>query len=144
MVKLPDFFTYLKVRASYTEVGSPITQVGITPGTITDQMNGGVINPISTYPYPDFKPERTKSYELGINAHFWGGCITFDGTFYQSNTYNQTFLSSMSPATGYSGFYIQAGNVRNRGVEMSLGFNDTFGKVKYSTHLTYTANRNKL
>ena len=144
MVKLPDFFSYLKVRASYTEVGSPITQVGITLGTITDQMNGGVINPISTYPYPDFKPERTKSYELGINAHFWGGRITFDGTFYQSNTYNQTFLSSMSPATGYSGFYIQAGNVRNRGVEMSLGFNDTFGKVKYSTHLTYTANRNKI
>src|SRR3712207_7160178 len=71
----------LKVRASYTEVGSPITQVGITPGTITDEMNGGVINPISTYPYPDFKPERTKSYEVGVNARFWDGRITFDGTF---------------------------------------------------------------
>ena len=144
MVKLPDFLSYLKVRASYTEVGSPITQVGITPGTITDEMNGGVINPISTYPYPDFKPERTKSYEVGVNARFWDGRITFDGTFYQSNTYNQTFLSSMSPATGYSGFYIQAGNVRNRGVELSLGFNDTFGKVNYSTHLTYTANQNEI
>lgn len=144
MVQLPSFISYLKMRASYTEVGSPITQVGITPGTITDQMNGGIINPISTYPYPDFKPERTKSYELGINARFWDGRLTFDGTFYQSNTYNQTFLSSMSPATGYSGFYIQAGNVRNRGVEMSLGYNDEFGPVKYATHLTYTTNRNKI
>ena len=35
MVKLPSFMNYLKVRASYTEVGSPITQVGITPGTVT-------------------------------------------------------------------------------------------------------------
>ena len=72
------------------------------------------------------------------------GRISFDGTFYQSNTYNQTFLSVMSPATGYSGFYVQAGNVRNRGVEMTLGYNDTFGKVNYSTHLTYTANQNKI
>lgn len=144
MVKLPEFVSYLKLRASYTEVGSPITQVGITPGTVTDEMTGGVINPISTYPYPDFKPERTKSYEVGINARFWKGRITFDGTFYQSNTYNQTFLSSMSPATGYSGFYVQAGNVRNLGVELTLGYNDKFGKVEYSTNLTYTANRNKI
>lgn len=144
MVKLPDFVSYLKLRASYTEVGSPISQIGITPGTITDEMVGGVINPISTYPYPDFKPERTKSYEVGINARFWDGRITFDGTFYKSNTYNQTFLSSMSAASGYSGFYVQAGNVRNMGVELALGFNEKFGKVGYSTHLTYTANRNKI
>ena len=144
MVKLPSFISYLKVRASYTEVGSPISQFGITPGTITDNMAGGVINPISTYPYPDFKPERTKSYELGINARFFDGRITFDGTYYHSNTYNQTFLSSMSPASGYSGFYIQAGNVRNHGVELSLGYNDNFGKFNYSTNLTYTANRNKI
>lgn len=144
MVQLPQFVSYLKLRSSYTEVGSPITQVGITPGTITDQMNGGVINPISTYPYPDFKPERTKSYELGLNARFFNGRITFDGTYYHSNTYNQTFLSSMSPASGYSGFFIQAGNVRNYGVELALGYNDKFGKVNYSTNLTYTANRNKI
>mgnify|MGYP000188203971 CR=1 FL=1 len=94
MVKLPEFISYLKLRTSYTEVGSPITQTGITPGTVTDPMSGGVINPISTYPYPDFKPERTKSYEVGINARFLNGRISFDGTFYQSNTYNQTFFRS--------------------------------------------------
>ena len=144
MVKLPEFVSYLKVRGSNTEVGSQISQVGNTPGTITDSMSGGVINPISTYPYPDFKPERTKSYEVGINARFWEGKITFDGTLYKSNTYNQTFLSAMSAASGYSGFYVQAGNVRNMGVELALGYNDKFGKVGYSTHLTYTANRNKI
>ncbi|MFA7140332.1 MAG: SusC/RagA family TonB-linked outer membrane protein [Proteiniphilum sp.] len=144
MAQLPDFITYLKVRTSYTEVGSPITQVGITPGTITDEMSGGVIKPISTYPFPDFKPERTKSYEAGINARFWQGKINFDATVYQSNTYNQTFLSSMSKASGYSGFYVQAGNVRNRGVELALGYNDLFGNIHYGTNLTFTANQNKI
>ena len=115
MVKLPDFISYLKLRASYTEVGSPISQVGITPGTITHVINSGAIDPIGSFPYPDFKPERTKSYELGLNARFWDGRITFDGTIYQSNTYNQTFFSQLASSTGYSGFYVQAGKVRNRG-----------------------------
>lgn len=144
MATMPSFISYLKVRASYTEVGSPITQVGITPGTVTDPMSGGVINPISTYPYPDFKPERTKSYEFGINSRFFNGKVSFDATLYQSNTYNQTFLSSMSPASGYSGFYVQAGNVMNRGAELALGYDDTFGKFNYGTNLTFTANRNKI
>ena len=63
---------------------------------------------------------------------------------YLTDTYNQTFLSSMSPASGYSGFYVQAGKVRNKGIELSLGYNDRFGKVGYATNLTYTANRNKI
>ncbi len=144
MVKLPDFITFMKVRASYTEVGSPISQVGITPGTVTDPMTGGNINPISTYPYPKFKAEKTKSYELGLNFRLLDNRINFDATIYQSNTFNQTFLSSMSPASGYSGFYVQAGNVRNRGLEMAIGYEDKFGDFNYSTNLTYTLNRNKI
>ena len=144
MVKLPDFISYLKLRTSYTEVGSPISQVGITPGTITHVINSGAIDPIGSFPYPDFKPERTKSYELGLNVRFWDGRITFDGTIYQSNTYNQTFFSKLASSTGYSGFYVQAGKVRNRGMEMTWGYNDKYGKVDYSTHLTFTANKNKI
>lgn len=144
MFRLPEFISFLKVRTSYTEVGSPITQVGLTPGTITDDMVGGVINPLSTYPFPDFKAERTKSYEIGANLRLWNNRINIDATLYQSNTYNQTFLSSMSPASGYSGFYVQAGNVRNRGVELSIGYNDVFGKLGYATNLTYAANDNKI
>ncbi|MCU7693054.1 SusC/RagA family TonB-linked outer membrane protein [Haoranjiania flava] len=144
MIDMPDFISYLKARGSYTEVGSPISQVGITPGTVTDPMSGGTITPISTYPYPDFKPERTKSYEFGINSRFLNNKISFDATLYQSNTYNQTFLASMSAASGYSGFYVQAGNVRNRGVEMALGYKDNFGGFEYSTNFTFTKNLNKI
>ncbi len=34
--------------------------------------------------------------------------------------------------------------MRNKGIELSLGYNDRFGKVGYATNLTYTANRNKI
>lgn len=144
MVSLPDFITFMKVRTSYTEVGSPISQVGITPGTVTDPMVGGNIDPISTYPYPKFKAEKTKSYEVGLNFRLFDNRINFNATFYQSNTFNQTFLSSMSPGSGYSGFYVQAGNVRNRGLEMALGYDDKFGDFSLSSNFTYTLNRNKI
>ena len=143
MVKLPSFMNYLKVRASYTEVGSPITQVGITPGTVTYPLSPAKgVTPLSTYPFPDFKAERTHSYEVGVNSRWFGGKVNLDVTLYRSNTVNQTFLSSLPPSSGYSGFYVQAGNVQNTGVELALGFEDTFGKVNWSSNVTYTRNVN--
>ena len=145
MVKLPSFISYLKTRVSFTEVGSPISQTGITPGTITYSMSGGKVTPISTYPYPDFNPERTRSWEAGLNARLFKGKVHLDGTIYQSNTYNQTFLQNMSDASGYSGFYIQAGDIRNRGVELALGYEDNINKnISFSTNLTYTRNVNQV
>lgn len=67
MVSLPKFISFWKMRASFAEVGGPINYTGLTPGTVTDPMKGGVINPISIYPFPNFKAEQTKSYELGTN-----------------------------------------------------------------------------
>lgn len=143
MVKLPSFVNYLKVRASYTEVGSPITQVGITPGTVTYPLSPAKgVTPLSTYPFPDFKAERTHSYEVGVNSRLFNGKVNFDVTLYRSNTVNQTFLSQLPPSSGYSGFYVQAGNVQNTGVELALGYENTFGKLNWSTNFTYTRNVN--
>ncbi len=144
MIQLPKAISYLKVRASFTEVGSPITQVGITPGTITYEIKDGVVNPISTYPFPDFRPERTRSWEAGLNARFFGGLLSLDATAYQSNTYNQTFLQEMSKGSGYTGFYVQAGDIRNRGIELALGFDKTWGRVHYTSGLTFTHNQNRV
>ena len=108
-------------------------------------MSGGKVTPISTYPYPDFNPERTRSWEAGLNARLFKGKVHLDATIYQSNTYNQTFLQNMSDASGYSGFYIQAGDIRNRGVELALGYEDNINKnISFSTNLTYTRNVNQV
>ncbi|NYI49047.1 SusC/RagA family TonB-linked outer membrane protein [Macellibacteroides fermentans] len=143
MVTLPEFISFWKLRTSYAKVGAPINYTGLTPGTITDPMKGGTINPISIYPFPNFKAEQTKSYELGTQIRFFNK-VNLDATLYLTDTYNQTFLSEMSPASGYSGFYVQAGKVRNKGVELSLSYNEKLGPIGYSSSLTYTANRNKI
>ena len=136
--------TFLKVRTSYTEVGSPIPFTGLTPGTITHSIRSGKVEPFDYYPLPDLKAERTRSFELGIDSRWFDGALTFGATIYQSNTLNQLLETDLDPGTGYKKLYVQAGNVRNRGVEMTLGLNKKFGPVDYSTSVTVTANRNKI
>ena len=142
--KLRPALSFLKVRTSYTEVGSPIPFTGLTPGTITHSIRSGKVEPFDYYPLPDLKAERTRSFELGIDSRWFDGALTFGATIYQSNTLNQLLETDLDPGTGYKKLYVQAGNVRNRGIEMTLGLNKKFGPVDYNTSVTATANRNKI
>lgn len=145
MTELPDFINYMKVRASYTEVGSPISRTGITPGTITYALNSGGIQTNSDYPYPEFKAERTRSWEAGINVKLLENSLSVDATVYKSNTYNQLFEQELPSSSGYSRFFLQAGNVENRGIELGVSYNKEIAKdFVWNTTLTYTRNVNKI
>lgn len=143
MTKLPSFISYLKVRGSYTEVGSPVSRSGMTPGTITTPIVGGSLKSTDIYPFTDYKAERTKSYEFGLTARFWKK-LSFDFTWYKSNTYNQTFIGELPESSGYKAVYLQAGNVENRGVEMALGYSDNFGGLQWNSSLIYSKNVNEI
>ena len=143
MTKLPSFISYLKVRGSYTEVGSPVSRSGMTPGTITTPIVGGSLKSTDIYPFTDYKAERTKSYEFGLTARFWKK-LSFDFTWYKSNTYNQTFIGELPEGSGYKAVYLQAGNVENRGVEMALGYSDNFGSLQWNSSLVYSKNVNEI
>ena len=143
MTKLPSFISYLKVRGSYTEVGSPVSRSGMTPGTITTPIVGGSLKSTDIYPFTDYKAERTKSYEFGLTARFWKK-LSFDFTWYKSNTYNQTFIGELPESSGYKAVYLQAGNVENRGVEMALGYSDNFGGLQWTSSLVYSKNVNEI
>lgn len=143
IIKLPDFISYLKIRGSYTKVGAPVSKSGMTPGTITTPIQGGVFKPTGIYPYTDFKAERTRSYEIGISARFFRK-FNIDATCYKSNTYNQTFLGELPESSGYKYIYLQAGDVENRGFEMSLGYDDNFGDFNVSSSFAFTTNTNEV
>ena len=143
MTKLPSFISYLKVRGSYTEVGSPVSRSGMTPGTITTPIVGGSLKSTDIYPFTDYKAERTKSYEFGLTTRFWKK-LSFDFTWYKSNTYNQTFIGELPESSGYKAVYLQAGNVENRGVEMALGYSDNFGGLQWNSSLVYSKNVNEI
>ena len=146
MVKLPEAISFMKVRSSFTEVGSPIPDRyrGVTRGTITYPIVDGIPSIRTILPFYDFKAERTRSYELGLDLRMFNSKLNFDFTWYHSNTYNQTFLAELSATSPYTGMYIQAGDIANSGVEMSLAYNDHIGGVDFESRLIYSRNVNKV
>lgn len=90
------------------------------------------------------KAERTRSYELGIDSRWFNNTVTLGVTIYQSNTYNQLLKADMPGTSGYKYMYVQAGNVQNRGIELTLGYDQTFGDFNYNTTFTATSNKNKI
>ena len=146
MVKLPKAISFMKVRSSFTEVGSPIPDRyrGVTRGTITYPIVDGIPSIRTILPFYDFKAERTRSYELGLDLRMFNSKLNLDLTWYHSNTYNQTFLAELSATSPYTGMYIQAGDIANSGVEMSLAYNDNIGGVDFESRLIYSRNVNKV
>lgn len=144
MVQLPEFISYMKVRGSWASVGSAISP-NIASRWRYEYNPASQSYSTVTYKFPEtFYPERTNSWEAGLTARFFDNALTLVVTFYQSNTRKQTFLRPITVGEGYSKEYVQTGNVRNRGLELSLGYNKTWGDFTWNSSLTYSMNRNKI
>ena len=144
MAKMPEWINYLKVRGSWASVGSAISP-NISSGARYEYNPASGTYKTVTYKFPKtFYPERTNSWEAGLTARFFNNALTLDVTLYQSNTKKQTFLRSITAGEGYDREYIQTGNVRNQGIELSLGYNKTWGDFTWNPTFTFSANRNKI
>lgn len=143
MAKLPEFISYLKVRGSYASVGSPITR-GLSQPGYTYAPGSGSWQTKTFRPLGKLYPERTKSYEVGLSSKMFQNTFSIDLTLYKSNTYNQTLSIPLSASSGFTSMYAQSGNIENKGIELTIGYNNKWGDFEWNSVLTYSANRNKI
>lgn len=136
-----DVLSFLKIRGAYSEVGNAFIEF-IPNQTYPFEL--GSPSPSTTYPNRDLEPERTKSWEAGLEARLWMDKIRLNVSFYKTSTYNQVFKAPMSSGSGYEAVYLNGGQVDNKGIELSLGINQPFGPVEWTSNFTYTLNRNKI
>ncbi len=147
LLKDVSWLSYGKVRANYAEVGQGADpQSVLTNYTKITTYNS---NPIFSLPgtrnNPDLKPLRTKSSEAGIEMNFLRNRVGFDFTVYQRNTIDQILPVTLSTATGYDARFVNSGEVRNRGVEIS-GFVTPVKLADFSwtVNANWTRNRNEV
>jgi len=111
-----------KLRVNYATVGNDAPWGSIK--NVYDQPApfGSTIlfSAPSTQNNPFLKPEQTQSREIGLEMAFMQNRLGFDLTYYQTNTLDQIMPASVSTATGFSSTYVNAGNIENQGVELSL------------------------
>jgi TonB-linked SusC/RagA family outer membrane protein len=142
MFNMPASVNYAKLRGSYAVVGSSVPAYVTNPRSRLGQVGGTfAFNTIA--PFDQLKPEKTKSLELGTEWRLLQDRLTFDFTYYKTNTINQYFQIAVPPGTGYSFRYINAGNIQNSGVEIMLGYNVIkTSDFKWHTNLNYSQNKN--
>ena len=143
MVSLPEWFSFLKARVSYSSVGTPYNRF-MTQFFYSYNEESNAYDAPNTYPIYNLKPELTNSWEAGLNMRFLKGALTIDATWYKSNTLHQTFYAGLPASSGYSRVPVQAGDVQNSGLELAVGYRNTWKNFSWSTNLTYSVNDNKV
>ena len=118
------WLSYGKLRANYAEVGNDASAFSVNDTYRKPAPFGST--PLFALPAtknnPDLKSERTRSFEVGVETAFLDSRLGGEATVYQSSTINQILPISVSEATGYVYRYINSGEVRNRGLELSAFF----------------------
>lgn len=123
-----------RLRAAYSQVGNDappyVLDVPYTPTTVTDGVRGEFLFPFrglsaytltNVYGNPRIRPEITTEYEVGLDMRFFQGRARFDIAYYDRTSTDQIFNAPISSATGYSSMIVNAGEIRNYGVELTLG-----------------------
>ncbi len=138
---MPENLEFIKVRGSFASVGVAFERFLANPRY---QWNGslGQFTEMTNYPLSNLKPERTQSWEIGMNMRFLKN-FELDVTYYNAKTMNQTFDPQL-PVSGWSTLYIQSGSVLNSGVEVALSFNKTWCDFTWNSNYTFSANKNKI
>lgn len=118
-----DILTFGKLRASWAKVGKDTgpyeTNTSLWP---VHTYLGDVVGLGNSWTRgnPYLKPEMTKSTEIGLELRFLQNRLKFDYAYYTNNSYNQILSPRGPQSTGYIFCSINAGNVYNKGMELSI------------------------
>jgi len=109
----------LKVRGSIALVGSDTDPYRLDQTySFNGFLDGATLASLSTtMNNPDLKPEKTSSYEWGLNARLFNNRLSLDATYYNANTSNQIITAQLPASSGYQQRIYNAGRIRNWGYE---------------------------
>ncbi len=140
----PVFMSFSKLRVSVAEVGNDTDPYQTAKYYGRSEFPGS--GSVSTTLYnANLKPENTTSYEAGLENLFFNRRLGVDVSVYRNITENQILEVPMDPTTGYTAAVLNAGEVRNQGVELVLtGVPVQFRKFKWSSTVTWAKNSNRV
>ncbi|WP_258862418.1 SusC/RagA family TonB-linked outer membrane protein [Sphingobacterium spiritivorum] len=140
VLQIPEnILSFAKLRFSYAEVGAP-------PSAGVANPSYSLTNPDAFRPRPftNYIPERTRSLEAGAELKFFHNKLRLNVTAYKSNTFNQLLSVSNPEGSLYTTDYFNAGDIQNKGIEASLGYQFDFKEFNWNTNAVFTLNRNEV
>ncbi|MCF0053730.1 SusC/RagA family TonB-linked outer membrane protein [Dyadobacter sp. LJ53] len=139
--------SFAKIRAGVAQVGNdtdPYRLVstykyenawGSTPSL---SENNAMLN-------ANLKPEITSSYEIGTDIRLWQNRVGIDVTYYSKVSKNQILDVNISNATGFLSKLLNAGKIKNSGVEIQLTATPVkLNNFQWDIGLNWAKNKNKV
>jgi TonB-linked SusC/RagA family outer membrane protein len=149
LITMPPVISFAKARISYARAGNDIAAYVSRPARFILQTTGGVtrVNFNTKAPYPGIylKPEDNRSLEAGAEVRLLKDRISIDFTWYKNNNYQQYMEVRAPSGSGYLYYYLNLGNIQNKGIEISLsGTPLQSSHFRWSTAVNTTMNHNRV
>lgn len=157
MEKTASWLDFLKLRAGWGQNGNAQTinnfqwQGAFAFNTSSyytfngnpDQYVSGAAP--SRLPNEDLTWETSEQLNIGLDARFLSGRLGFTLDWYNKKTKDLLVAVPVDPTTGFSTQMKNAGTVENKGIELSLSWNDKIGKdFQYNVGWNMAYNHNEV
>ena len=146
--KMPKWISDGKFRVSLAQIGKDANPYSTS---IVYVPTGIPINNVSRWTrngasgIPDLKPEMTTSFEIGTDLNFFNNRLGLNLTWYKSNSKDLIMAVSTAPETGFTNVTLNAGEIENKGVEISLtGKPIVKNDFTWNVMVNFSTNQNKI
>ena len=145
IVKVP-WMSLGKFRLNYAQVGNlaGFDQL-LDTYVVNSPMNGFSDALPATKKNPNLKPERTNSWETGLEMSFFDNRIGFDLALYKTLSKDQIMSVPITQTAGYNFLVVNAGEIENKGVEVTLNLNPVrTPDFRWDVSVNWSKNKNQV
>jgi TonB-linked SusC/RagA family outer membrane protein len=150
-IPLVNHATFLKLRASTGVLGDQnigdfayVAPIGSNQNYIFNgtTVSGAVQQALAN---PNLRWQSNRSSDVGLDLGVLGNALTLTADYYNNTSSNLLVAAPIPPSLGSSANpVINAGQVRNAGVELGANHHLQRGKLTFNTALNLTSTRNKV
>ncbi|MCK0115276.1 SusC/RagA family TonB-linked outer membrane protein [Gelidibacter sp. F63206] len=141
-----EVISFGKLRLNFAEVGNSAPFDYLNDSYVVNLPIGTPSTSVkNTKNNPNLKPETTRSVETGLELKFFQNRLGFDITYYKTNSIDQIFGVPVSTSTGYSQKILNAGEIENKGIEISFNAKPVkLNNFSWDMNLNWTKNKNEV
>ena len=137
---------YGKIRAGYAKVGNDAAPHNTEPifGLNAAGFLGQSLASRGTQSFdPELTPEFTREIEIGTEMRLFKRRIGFEVTYYNKKSTDLIYAISLPTTTGFTSFFTNLGQIRNKGWEAALDLKPIAGKdFQWDIRAIFTTNEN--
>ena len=151
VTRLPEFFNYAKIRASYAFVANRpnIYQANVAYTQNALPYNNSSLvylnSNSSNFGNNSIEPEKKREAEFGLETRMLNDKVGLDLSYYNNRIHNQILGISTPASSGSTSSLENAGDLENYGVEAAINYLAIAKRdFRWTTRFNFAINRNRL